>query len=81
MNLSLGYGASGMTRAEMNDFDVNNFQRTREYYFSFDADLNRVTWSKKWMRVTARVISFIKFPAPALKVQSDGKVKLYALFF
>jgi hypothetical protein len=81
MNLSLGYGASGMTRAEMNDYDVNNFQRTREYYFSFDADLNRIQWPRKWMKKVARVISFIKLPAPTLEVQSDGKVKVYALFF
>lgn len=81
MNIAFGYGATGMTRAEMNEFDVNNFRRGREYYFSFDADLNRVAWPKKWMKVTARVISFIKLPSPTIQVQSDGKVKMHALFF
>jgi hypothetical protein len=81
LNVALGYGATGMTRAEMNEFDVNNFRRGREYYFSFDADLNRVQWPKKWMKVTARIISFIKLPGPTLQVQSDGRVKVYALFF
>jgi len=81
LNVAIGYGATGMTRGEMNDYDVNNFRRAREYYVSFDADLNQVKWPKKWMKITARVLSFIKLPAPALEVQSDGKVKLYALFF
>ncbi len=81
INVAFGYGATGMTHAEMNDLDVNNFRRTREYYLSFDADLNRVKWPRKWMKITARVISFIKLPAPTLEVQSDGKVKVYALFF
>jgi len=80
-NIALGYGATGMTRAEMNEFDVNNFRRGREYYFSFDADLNRVVWPKRWMKVTARIISFIKIPGPTIQVQSDGKVKMHALFF
>ena len=81
LNIAFGYGATGMTRAVMNENDVNNFRRTREYYLSFDADLNRIQWPRKWMKKVARVISFIKLPAPTLEVQSDGKVKLYALFF
>lgn len=81
MNVAFGYGAYGMTSAKNVVNDVNNFQRTREFYLSFDADLNRVRWPKKWMKITARILSFIKLPSPALKMQSDGKVKLYALHF
>jgi uncharacterized protein YfiM (DUF2279 family) len=81
MNVAFGYGAYGMTTAKNVVNDVNNFQRTREFYLSFDADLNRVRWPKKWMKITARILSFIKLPSPALKMQSDGKVKLYALHF
>ncbi len=81
MNVAFGYGAYGMTTAKNVVNDVNNFQRTREFYLSFDADLNRVRWPKKWMKITARILSFIKLPSPALKMQSDGTVKLYALHF
>lgn len=81
MNVALGYGAYGMTSAKNVVNDVNNFQRTREFYLSFDADLNRVRWPRKWMKITAQILSFIKLPSPALKMQSDGKVKLYALHF
>lgn len=81
MNVAFGFGAYGMTSAKNVVNDVNNFQRTREFYLSFDADLNRVRWPKKWMKITAQILSFIKLPSPALKMQSDGKVKLYALHF
>lgn len=81
LNVAIGYGASEMINAKMNVINVNNFQRTREFYFSFDADLNRIRWPKKWMRTTARILSIIKIPAPTIRVQSDGSVKLFALFF
>ncbi|MFO0385838.1 MAG: DUF2279 domain-containing protein [Flavobacteriales bacterium] len=81
LNVAIGYGATGMTRSEMNEIDVDNFQRSREYYFSFDADLNRIQWPRRWMKITARVISFIKIPGPTLEVRSDGKVRVHALFF
>lgn len=81
MNVAFGYGANGMTTAKNSVNDVNNFQHMREFYLSFDADLNRIRWPKKWMKRTAQILSFIKLPSPAIKMQSDGKVKLYALHF
>jgi uncharacterized protein YfiM (DUF2279 family) len=81
INIALGYGATEMTSAKMNLLSVNNFQRKREFYISFDADLNRIRWPKKWMKITARILSFIKLPSPTFEVRSDGKMKLHALFF
>lgn len=81
MNIAFGYGATKMITAKNTSLSVNNFQREREFYLSFDADLNRIRWPKKWMRTTARILSFIKIPAPAIRVQSDGSVKMMALFF
>lgn len=81
LNVAFGYGATKMTHAEMNVFDVNNFQREREFYISFDADLTRVHWKKKWMKTTAKVLSFIKIPTPTLEFEKNGKVKMHSLFF
>jgi hypothetical protein len=81
MNVAFGYGATEMLHAEMNVSDVNNFHRTREFYFSFDADLERVRWKKKWMKTTAKILSFIKIPAPTFEIRSDGKMKMHGLFF
>lgn len=81
LNIAMGYGATQMTTAKNTVDSVNNFQRTREFYLSFDADLNRVRWPRKWMKTTARILSFIKIPSPTFEMRSDGKVKMHALFF
>lgn len=81
LNIALGYGATEMISAKINYDAVNNFQRAREFYISFDADLNRVRWKKKWMRTTAKILSFIKIPSPTFEIRSDGKMKMHGLFF
>lgn len=81
LNIAIGYGATQMTTAKNSVDSVNNFQRAREFYLSFDADLNRVRWPRKWMKTTARILSFIKIPSPTFEMRSDGKVKMHALFF
>ena len=80
-NIAFGYGATKMIRAKTVVDDVNNFQREREFYFSFDADLERVRWKKKWMQKTAKVLSFIKIPGPTFEIRDNGKIKLHGLFF
>ena len=81
MNIAIGYGATEMTSAKNIVNSVNNFQRTREFYLSFDADLTKLKWPRKWMKTTAQILSFIKIPAPTFEMRSDGKVKMHALFF
>ncbi|MFM7726068.1 MAG: DUF2279 domain-containing protein [Flavobacteriales bacterium] len=81
LNIAIGYGATKMTSAKMTVDDVNNFQSEREFYFSFDADLERVRWKKKWMKRTMKILSFIKIPGPTLEIRDNGKLKLHGLFF
>lgn len=81
INIAFGYGATKMTTAKIVVDDVNNFQREREFYFSFDADLERVRWKKKWMQRTAKLLSFIKIPGPTFEIRDNGKMKFHGLFF
>ncbi len=81
LNIAIGYGATKMITAKNAADDVNNFQREREFYFSFDADLERVRWKKKWMQRTAKVLSFIKIPGPTLEIRENGNLKIHGLFF
>jgi hypothetical protein len=81
LNIAIGYGATKMTSANFTVDDVNNFQREREFYFSFDADLERVRWKKKWMKRTAKILSFIKIPGPTFEIRDNGKIKFHGLFF
>jgi uncharacterized protein YfiM (DUF2279 family) len=81
LNIAIGYGGTKMTSANFTVDAVNNFQREREFYFSFDADLERVRWKKKWMQRTAKVLSFIKIPGPTFEIRDNGKMKFHGLFF
>jgi len=81
LNIAIGYGATKMISAKTVVDDVNNFQREREFYFSFDADLERVQWKKKWMKRTMKILSFIKIPGPTFEIRDNGKIKFHGLFF
>jgi hypothetical protein len=79
--VSIGYSIDENVFADNNINSVNNFHATREFFFSFDADLNRIEWRRKWMKKIASVINFIKIPSPTIGIRSDGKVKLYPVYF
>jgi len=79
--ISFGYSIDENLYADNNINSVNNFHATREFFFSFDADLNRIEWRRKWMKKIASVINFIKIPSPTIGIRSDGKVKMYPVYF
>jgi len=79
--ISFGYSIDENLYADNNINSVNNFHATREFFFSFDADLTRIEWRRKWMKKIASVINFIKIPSPTIGIRSDGKVKLYPVYF
>lgn len=81
LNVAFGYGATNMLHAKNDVNSVNNFQRTREFYLSFDADLNRVRCKKIFVKRLLRCLSFIKLPSPTLEIQNDGQMKFHFLFF
>ncbi|MFM7814873.1 MAG: DUF2279 domain-containing protein [Flavobacteriales bacterium] len=81
LNVAVGYGATKMLHAKNDVNSVNNFQPTREFYLSFDADLNRVRCKKIWVKRWLRCLSFIKLPSPTLEIQNDGQMKFHFLFF
>lgn len=81
LNVAFGYGATKMLHAKNDVYSVNNFQPTREFYLSFDADLNRVRCKKVWVKRWLRCLSFIKLPSPTLEIQNDGQMKFHFLFF
>lgn len=81
ISLSIGYSASEMTHAKTNNLIVNNFQRHREFLFSFDADLNRVKWKRKGVKKVMRIFNVIKVPLPTLKITENGKVSFHLFYF
>ncbi len=80
-NVAIGYGATEMMNAKTNIYNVDNSIHQREFYLSFDADLTRIRWERKWMRTTAKILSFIKLPSPTLEARDNGRVKMHWMFF
>jgi hypothetical protein len=81
IELSFGYGIDEMLYADNNINSVNNFHARREFFLSFDADLNQIKWKRNWMKKLVKIFNVIKVPSPTIQIQSNGKVKLLPLYF
>jgi uncharacterized protein YfiM (DUF2279 family) len=86
LNLALGYGAeqmlSGTPDAAFCDGNplCNDIQRYRQWYFSVDADLSKITYKRKWAEAIFGTFGFIKFPAPTLEWNKNG-IRGYWFYF
>jgi hypothetical protein len=77
-SLSFGYGAEGMVDA---DPAANDPPPVRQYYLSFDVDLERIPTRSRFLRTTFFLLNCIKVPAPALEYRSDGRWYGHWLYF
>ena len=84
LNVAVGYGAEGMLTGNNEQIDMDLFpnqNRIRQYYLSLDVDLSRIKTKSKLLTSVFEVINFIKIPAPTLEIDSNGKLKLYPVYF
>lgn len=87
LNFAVGYSANGMfgefTNATVNEFGqtIPNFDRYRQFLFSFDVDLTKIKTRSKALKVVFNVLNRIKIPAPTLEYNSLGEFKAYGLYF
>lgn len=69
--LSVGYGASGMLGGDSNPDEFENINRYRQFYLSFDVNTLKLKGKNKFVNSLLTVVSFIKFPAPALEFNNN----------
>lgn len=84
VNVAVGYGADGMItgKNETNvDFSSYNFQRSRQFYLSFDVDLSKIKTKSHFLATIFSVFNTVKIPAPTLELNSHGVVNFYCLYF
>lgn len=82
LNIAGGYGVDGLISGfpdPLIDPD-GEYNRSRQYYLSFDVDLSQLDIKNPWLRGLTKTIGFIKFPAPALEFGIHG-VKGYWVYF
>ncbi len=89
LNLAAGYGGDGMfggfenswTDTNGNVISRHDIARKRQFYLAPDVDFTKIKTRSKFLRTTLSLLNAVKFPAPALMLDSKGKFKAYALYF
>ncbi|WP_460764676.1 DUF2279 domain-containing protein [Niabella terrae] len=89
LNISLGYGADNMYGGYSNEwanesgenFSRHEIPRIRQFYLAPDIDLTRIKTRHKWLRTSFYLLNCLKFPAPALELDSRGKLKGHLIYF
>jgi len=89
LNVSVGYGADGMYGGFENKWidqsgnEVTRFDipRKRQFYLAPDIDFTKIKTNKKWLKTAFTFLNAFKCPAPALMMDSKGKMKAYAIYF
>jgi len=89
LNVSVGYGADGMLGGFENKWtdrsgnSVTRFDipRKRQFYIAPDIDFTKIKTNSKFLRTAFSFLNSFKCPAPALMIDSKGKLKAYALYF
>ncbi|PSL46442.1 putative lipoprotein DUF2279 [Chitinophaga niastensis] len=89
LNIAVGYGADGMLGGRDNtwtdkngiDHDYGHIKRIRQFYLSPDVDFTKIRTGKKGVKVIFQVLNMLKFPAPTIEINSQGNMKLHALYF
>ncbi|OEJ98776.1 DUF2279 domain-containing protein [Flavivirga aquatica] len=73
LNIAVGYGGEGMLSG-IKDVDnqlLTNNKRYRQYYLSFDVNLNAIRTNSKLLRSIFDVFNMIKIPLPALEFSQN----------
>lgn len=81
LNVAVGYGGQGMTSG-LEDIDnqlLTNNQRHRQFYLSFDVNLNKIKTNSPLLRSIFSIFNMIKVPMPTLEISKNGA--LFHLFY
>jgi len=81
LNIAFGYGASGMLtgKNEVVDNMFTNQDRYRQFYLSFDVNLNNFNTKSNVLKTIFSVLNVIKIPLPTIEFNSKKKVVFHLL--
>ena len=82
LNVAFGYGADGMLTGNNETVDnmFTNQNQIRQYYLSFDVDLNRIKTNSQVLKTIFSVLNVIKVPLPTIEYNSQNRV-VFRLFY
>ena len=81
LNVAIGYGGEGMLSAskDVDNQVLTNNSRYRQYYLSFDVNLNNIKTNSRFLKSVFSIFNMIKIPFPALEFNKNGTV--FHLFY
>ncbi|MEM7509767.1 MAG: DUF2279 domain-containing protein, partial [Bacteroidota bacterium] len=85
-NLAVGYSANGMfgefeNRTSYRGVSIPNTKRYRQFLLSPDVDWTKIPTRSKLLKGIFQALNLVKIPAPALEVNSLGRVKGHWIYF
>ena len=90
LNLAVGYGAQNLYggfenrwewQGQSYQLDPATYPRYRQFYLSPDIDLSRIKTRSPFVKMLFTVFNLFKIPAPALEVNTQGKLKFHPFHF
>lgn len=84
LNIAIGYGADGMISGTENFKDSDlypKYNRTRQFYFSLDADLTKIQTKSHLLKTIFSVFNSIKIPAPTIEISKVTGFRFHYLYF
>jgi hypothetical protein len=89
LNLAVGHNARLMlggrentwTDENGNMIDRTDAERYRRFFLSLDLDLTRIPTKSKALKTVFSVLSVLKFPAPAIELDSKGRLRGHWLYY
>ncbi|MDO5970212.1 DUF2279 domain-containing protein [Flavivirga aquimarina] len=81
LNIAVGYGADGMLSGSkvVDNQVLTTNSRIRQYYLSFDVNLNAIRTNSKFLRSVLDVFNMVKIPFPTLEINKNKCV--FHLFY
>ena len=90
LNLAVGYSAENVYGGFGNGWSVGEdnyrlsdelYPRYRQFLLAPDVDFTRIPTKSKGLKILFGILNIIKIPAPALEVNSLGKLKFHPVYF
>lgn len=84
LNIAIGFGADGMISGTENFKDSDlypKYNRTRQFYFSLDADLTKIQTKSHLLKTIFSVFNSIKIPAPTIEISKVTGFRFHYLYF
>jgi len=88
LNIAIGYSAEGMLGGFQNEWtdnttliQRNDIKRYRQFFISPDIDFTKIKTKYRAVKMGLQLINIFKAPAPAIEINSLGKLKFYPVYF